>query len=155
MVVLGLVLLWVYALSGAARRDAPDLLDDPSFATAAEPVCAEARDALAELPPAQQAPSPEARATTLADANAVLATMVDDLAALAPEGDDRDARITALWLADWRTHLADRDRYVAALESGSTEPAQFTARGGRSITTTIDHFAEVNSMPSCATPLDV
>ena len=70
-------------------------------------------------------------------------------------GERHDARITALWLADWRTHLADRDRYVAALESGSTEPAQFTARGGRSITTTIDHFAEVNSMPSCATPLDV
>ena len=52
-------------------------------------------------------------------------------------------------------HLGDRENYVADLEAGSTEPAQFTGRGGRSITATIDNFAEVNSMPSCATPLDL
>lgn len=155
LVVIALVAMWAYAFSGLAKKDPPDLLDDDTFSVAAESICAATRDDLAELPPAQDAGSPEARAVTVAQANMLLEAMVDDLAAIAPDGNDRDERITALWLDDWRIHLGDRERYVADLEAGSTEPAQFTGRGGRSITATIDNFAEVNSMPSCASPLDL
>ena len=155
VVVIALVAMGVYAFSGMAKKDPPDLLDDDAFSVAAEPVCAATRDQLAELPPAQDAASPEDRAVTVAQANVLLGAMVDDLEAIAPDGGDRDERITGLWLEDWRTHLADREQYVSDLEAGSTEPASFTARGGRSITATIDNFAKVNDMASCTTPLDL
>ncbi len=155
LVVIALVAMWVYAFSGMAKKDPPDLLDDDAFSVAAEPVCAATRDQLSELPPAQDAASPQERAVTVAQANALLEAMVDDLDAIAPDGGDRDERIAGLWLDDWRTHLADREQYVTDLAAGSTEPAAFTARGGRSITATIDNFAEVNSMPSCASTLDL
>ena len=155
VVVIVLVAMWAYAFSGLARKDPPDLLDDERFPTEAESICAATRDDLAELPAAQDARSPEERAVTVAQANVLLDSMVDDLAAIAPTEGGRDERITALWIDDWRIHLGDRERYVADLEAGSTEPAQFTGRGGRSITATIDNFAEVNAMESCATPLDL
>lgn len=155
VVVLGLTLMWIYAFSGVAAKDPPDQLDDPAFAEAAEPVCAAARDELESLPAARDADSPEERAVTVRQANATLTAMVDQLEELVPGGDDRDQRITRLWLADWRTHLEDRSAYADSLASGSTDPAEFTARGGRSITATIDNFAEVNDMASCTTPLDL
>ena len=155
VVVLAIVLMWIYAFSGVAAKDPPDQLDDPAFASAAEPVCAATMDELEALPSARDAASPEERAQTVRDANALLATMVDDLDAIAPDGGDRDDRITGLWLADWRTHLEDRAAYADALAAGSTDAPQFTARGGRSITATIDNFAKVNDMASCASPLDL
>lgn len=155
VVVLGLTLMWIYAFSGVAAKDPPDQLDDPAFAEAAEPVCAAARDELEALPAARDAESPEERAVTVRQANTVLTSMVDELDGLVAPGDDRDERITRLWLADWRTHLEDRAAYAESLAAGSTDPAEFTARGGRSITATIDHFAEVNDMASCTTPLDL
>lgn len=155
VVVVALVAMWVYAFSGMAAKDPPDLLDEPTFSVAAEPICAAAVDRLDALPPALEARTPEERATTVARANAILTTMLDDLRAVAPDGQDRDSRITALWLDDWETHLADRAAYVEDLQAGSEAPPVFTARGGRSITATIDNFAKVNDMASCVTPLDI
>lgn len=155
VVVLGLVALWVYAFSGLARKDPPDLLDDPSFSQEAEPVCAVAVGAVEALPAAQDAPSPEVRAETVARANQILDEMVADLRLAAPTGADRDSRITGLWLDDWGTYLSDRRSYADALRRGSEDPPEFTPRGNRAITTTIDNFAEVNDMASCATPLDL
>lgn len=155
LVVLGLTLMWIYAFSGVAAKDPPDQLDDPAFAEAAEPVCDAARDDLEALPAARDADSPEERAVTVRQANAALTAMVDELDTLVPPTGDRDERITRLWLEDWRTHLDDRAAYADSLAAGSTDPAEFTARGGRSITATIDNFAEVNDMASCTTPLDL
>lgn len=155
VVVVALVAMWVYAFSGLAAKDPPDLLDDPTFSAAAEPLCAEAVDRLDALPRALEATTPEERATTVAQANAVLTAMVGDLRAIAPDDQDRDSRITGRWLDDWETHLADRAAYVEDLQAGSEAPPVFTARGGRSITATIDNFAKVNAMASCTTPLDI
>lgn len=155
VVVLAIVLMWIYAFSGVAAKDPPDQLDDPAFAQAAEPVCAATVEQLDELPSARDAGSPEQRAVTVREANALLTTMVDDLEALVPDSGDRDERITGLWLDDWRTHLDDRAAYADALADGGTDAPQFTARGGRSITATIDNFAKVNDMASCTTPLDL
>lgn len=155
VVVVALVAMWVYAFSGLAAKDPPDLLDDPAFSVAAEPICADAVDRLDTLTPALEADTPEERAATVARANAILTAMVDDLRAIAPDDQDRDSRITGRWLDDWETHLADRAGYVEDLQAGSEAPPVFTARGGRSITATIDNFAEVNDMASCVTPLDI
>jgi hypothetical protein len=155
VVVLALVAMWIYAFSGLAAKDPPDLLDDDAFSTAAEPICADAVDQLDDLPRAQEAGSPQERAGTVADANVILAAMLVDLRDIAPDDDDRDSRITGLWLDDWETHLADRAAYVEDLEEGAEGAPVFTARGGRSITATIDNFAKVNDMESCVTPLDI
>lgn len=155
LVVLGITVMWIYAFSGAAAKDPPDLLDDATFSRAAEPVCAATMERLDALPAARDATSPEQRAVTVRQANEMLSAMVDDLEGLVPDSGDRDERITGLWLDDWRTHLADRAAYADALAGGSSEPPQFTARGGRSISATIDNFAKVNDMASCATPLDL
>jgi hypothetical protein len=155
VVVVALVAMWIYAFSGMAAKDPPDLLDNDAFSTAAEPICADAVDQLDALPRAQEAGSPEERAGTVADANVILAAMVADLREIAPDQGDRDSRITGLWLDDWETHLADRAGYVEDLEDGAEGAPVFTARGGRSITATIDNFAKVNHMSSCVTPLDI
>ena len=155
VVLLALALLWVYALSGAARKDPPDQLDDPAFSEAAEPRCAEAREVIDGLPAAQDAESPEDRATTVAAATDELSAMIDDLEAEAPTGESRDARITRDWIDDWRIYLSDRRAYVEQLEAGSEDPFEVTPRGNRQITVTMDNFATVNRMASCAAPLDI
>ena len=155
VVLLAITLMWIYALSGLAREDPPDQLDDRAFPEAAEPRCAAALDAIEALPPAADAGSPEERAGTVAAATDELAAMVDDLTELAPSGTGRDADITQEWLDDWETYLEDRRDHVTALEQGSTEPFEVTPRANRQITVTMDHFAEVNDMPSCATPQDI
>jgi hypothetical protein len=155
IVVAGLLAMWVYAFSPWVVKDPPDTLDNDAFARQAQPVCAAAREQLDALPAARTATSPAQRATTVAQATTILGHMVDQLRPLAPQGASRDARITGLWLHDWETYLGDRRAYVVALQHGSTRPPTFTARGGESITVTIDNFAGVNRMLSCATPLDI
>lgn len=155
VVVVALVAMWFYAFSGMAKKDPPDLLEDAAFATAAAPICGAAVAELDELPSAFEAGTPEERAGTVADANRILTAMVADLRQVAPDDGDRDSEITQLWLDDWETHLSDRAAYVDELEAGSEEPAVFTARGGRSITATIDNFAAVNEIEDCAVPLDI
>ena len=155
LVLLGLALMWIYALSGAAKQDPPDQLDDRAFPEAAERRCAAALEVIEDLPAAQEAENPEERAPSAAAATDELEAMVDDLAAEAPTGAGRDARITGLWLQDWRTYLEDRRDYVTELEQGSEEPFEVTPRGNRQITVTIDNFATVNDMESCATPQDI
>ena len=147
--------MWIYAFSGLARKDPPDLLDDPAFSRTAETTCATAVDALDQLPNAIDEPTPQSRAQTVAEANRILDQMVVSLRRQAPTRADRDSDITGRWLDDWDTYLSDRRAYVQALRGGSEEAPVFTARGGRSISATIDNFAEVNDMASCATPLDL
>jgi hypothetical protein len=154
-VLLALALMWIYALSGAAKEDPPDQLDDPSFPEAAEARCADAVAVIDDLPPAQDVATPEERAPIVATATDGLDAMVDDLEAEAESLEGRDAEITAEWIADWRTYLEDRRDHEAELEGGSTEPFEVTPRGNRQITVTMDNFATVNDMESCATPLDL
>lgn len=147
-----LVALWVYLLV-LADPDVPDELDDPAYGAAAEEVCAGARAAIDDLDPAVEAETPQQRGAIVADANTILAPMVDDLAALAPT-DGRDARLIAAWLADWATYLDDRERYADELLAGEPAELLITARGTDQITETIDRFAAINDMVSCEVPLD-
>lgn len=153
--VLGSTLVWLYALSGAARRDPPNTLDDPAFAAAAEPICARARGAVDALPLAQETPDHRERASVVLEGNGALEDMIADLRPLVPT-DGRDAQMLGDWLADWERYLADRASYAERL---ATDPdARFYVAdkgGGIQVTKAIDNLAEVNDMPSCATPEDV
>ncbi|MDY7106414.1 MAG: hypothetical protein S0880_34960 [Actinomycetota bacterium] len=155
VVVVGSFLLWAYAFSGLARRDAPDTLDDASFAADAEPICAAAVADIDQLPPAMNfGDDPEGRADVLDRATDRLAAMVADLETVAT-GTDRDRRIVDAWLSDWRTYLSDRRRFAEVIRVDEDEPFQLTAREGRAITAPMNRMATVNDMPSCTTPGDV
>jgi hypothetical protein len=160
VVVCALVAMWGYVLYlafGPGRQPPIDRLDDPAFAAAAEERCGQALDDIERLPVASVSHTATERAEVLGRANAVYATMLDDLdglSSLAPAGDQR--RRADEWLADWRTYLGDRRDYAAALRTNpgarllvSEKPGE-----GRQITGWIDEFAKANRMPSCVTPTD-
>jgi hypothetical protein len=50
--------------------------------------------------------------------------------------------------------LDDRQAFADRLRVDEEAELLVTARVGRQITLTLDRFAEINDMPSCATPLD-
>ena len=114
--VAALVLMWLYVFTGAAAEDPPDQLDDVAFAEAAEPRCAQAVAALEALPAAGEAESAADRAAVLDETDAVLTSMVDDLAAIEVDN-DRDRELVDLWIADWRTYLQDRRDFARPVAS--------------------------------------
>jgi hypothetical protein len=160
LVVVALVAMWgyvAYLAFGPGRQPPIDRLEDPAFAAAAEERCASALEDVGALPVASASRTAAQRADVVERANRIYGAMLadlDDLQDLAPPGDQR--RRTGEWLADWRTHLGDREAFAAALRADpdarllvSEKPGQ-----GRQITGWIDEFAKANRMPSCVSPTD-
>ena len=152
--VLASFILWIYALSGVARKDPPDTLADKVYAAEAERRCAPYRQTVDGLPPAPAATSPEDRATVLGQANATLAAMVVDLRTLGPDN-DADRVIVDAWLRDWDRYLQDRRSYQQVLATGTDAKFVLTSDDGFIYTKSMDNLATVNDMPSCSTPGDV
>lgn len=153
--ILASFLVWVYAYSGFAGRDAPDLLDDPTFATAGESVCATALDDLAELPNALDATDGADRAAQIRTSTARLERMLTDLDEIVG-GTERDVAITTAWLADWRVLMDDRYRYADKIEVDDNAQFLITDTGvGERLDRRITRFATTNSMLSCIAPSDV
>jgi hypothetical protein len=151
-----MVAMWVYVLYlafGPGRQAPPDRLDDPAFAVEAQERCADTLDQVAELPRAVEAATPAERSAIVVEANSEFAAMVDDLESLTPPGEDGE--LVTLWLADWRTYLADRQAYADALLDDPEARLLVTARDREQITEYLDAFAADNDMPACATPIDV
>jgi len=153
VVCLGLALLWIYVLTQRPERVA-GTLTDPAFAQAAQPICLATVQRLAELPQAFEVPDGAARADVVEASDVELAAMLDRLEAVAPtEGED--AAMVREWLDDWRTHLGDRADYARRVRVDGSARFYVTAKDRDQITDPIDHFAEVNRMPACATPGDL
>ena len=155
VVVVGTVAMWVY-LFFLADPNVPDQLEDDAFVEQAEAVCAATIDRIDALPAAQDAETPEDRGATVSEANELLAQMVQDLRAIAP-ANEHDAPLVEAWLADWDTFLGDRAAYAEDLLAGDEDAELLvTARGnaGGQITVTLDHFANINNIEDCATPMD-
>jgi hypothetical protein len=151
-----LVTMWGYVLYlafGPGRQAPPDRLADPTFATEAQAICEAAHDDVDQLPRANDAEDAAQRATVITQANARFATMVDDLEAIAPSGEDGD--IVSQWLADWRIYLRDRADYVEALRKDPEAQLVVTAKDREQITEYIDAFSADNKIIACATPIDV
>ena len=155
LVVTALVAMWAYAFSGAARRESPLRVADRRWAADAEAACRPMVDAIAELPPARTATSPEGRAVVLREANAEVAAAVDRLAAVDAPADAGDRTMVERWLADWHTYLGDRERYAGQLAAGEDVPFRLTAVKGQAVTEQMDEFAAYNELEACRTPDDV
>lgn len=161
VVVVALVSMWGYVLFlafGPGRQPSIDRLDDTAFASAGEPVCADALARVAKLPYANQSATAAERAGVIDEANATFEQMLDDLdglATLAPAGDQR--RRATEWLADWRTYLGDRQEYAGKLHSDPDARLLVSEKDGQAqqVTEWIDEFAKANHMASCVTPGDV
>ncbi|MDH3294829.1 MAG: hypothetical protein OER95_10980 [Acidimicrobiia bacterium] len=147
--------VWIYAFSGAADRDPPDLLDDATWSSDAEAVCAAALTEVEEMPGALDADDAAERSQQVLDTTDRFDIMVDELAEL-EAGTVRDSQITADWLADWYVLLDDRRRYARAIVDDPTAPFTITDTGvGERLDKRITRFATTNSMLSCVTPTDV
>ena len=146
---------WIWAFSPLAPSGHPDVLHNVVFTHNAEDICARAVAAADRLPQAAEATGPEDRSTQITTATIVFADMLGELHGAADEVVGSDAELLDAWLADWDTYLDDRRAYAETLAGGSDPPFTVTARDGEAVTGYIDIFAEVNSMPSCATPGDV
>lgn len=147
--------VWVYAFSGLADRDPPDLLQDPSWSQAAEGICASAVSDVAAMPNALDAPDAQRRSEQVLATTDRFETMIDQLADLTP-GTSFDDDLTAAWLDDWRLLLNDRRRYAKAVVDDPSAFFTISAVGsGIRLDKRITRFATINSMPSCSTPTDV
>ncbi|MPY93653.1 MAG: hypothetical protein GEV08_11500 [Acidimicrobiia bacterium] len=153
-VVVGSFGLWVVALARIGVREPLDTLEGPAFALAAEPVCAAALADVEALPAASTARSAAERSVTIDEATGRLRGLVADLRSLAPRTGE-DGSVVAAWLADWDTYLGDRQDYARRLRADEAAEFQLTTRQEQGITKAMDNMAQVNEMPSCATPGDV
>jgi hypothetical protein len=155
VVVAGSIGMWVY-LFAFADPNVPDELDDGSFGEQAQPLCEAAREEIDDLGLVQDVRSPEERGANVAAANDILEQMVQDLRAIAPTN-EHDTPLVEAWFSDWDAYLQDREEYAADLLAGNEDAELLVtarAEGGGQITVTLDHFAEINEMPDCASPLD-
>ena len=130
-----------------------DRLDDREFAEAAEARCEAARTELAELPQAPDAADLADRADQIVDSTAVLAAMVDDLATIAPTGEERI--VVTDWLDDWSVYLDDRLHHADRLRGGEDARFAVTAIDEIQVTGRIDQFARANDLPACLVPNDI
>lgn len=149
-------LLWVGAVIYGAVGD-PQLagyLEDRTFPTAAEPICAAARADVDAFPPAYEAKSPAERADVIRATTARLQTMLDDLRAVVP--DTADAKWINMWIDDWGGHLDDRLDLARRLdENGAKEEFFESTKSNTQISKSLNGFADTNKMESCGTPGDV
>jgi hypothetical protein len=154
VMVVGIVVMWIYAFFGEVP--VPARLDDTAFPTAAEPVCARARAEIDRLPKAFETSDHRDRADVVDRGTAALDAMVRDLRALVPAAQPTHDRLQ-LWLDDWDTYLRDRRDYTARLRDDPAARFYLTqSEHDRSqINRSLDNFARVNAMASCATPEDV
>lgn len=159
-VVAGLVIaasfgVWVYAYSGLADREAPDLLADQQLVTDAEDICAATLADVAALPNALEAADGRERAQQIRVATDRFEEMVNDLDRL-PTFDERDRRIFKSWLSDWRVILGDRRDYADRIEVDPNAQFFITDTGvDERLDRRLTRLANTNLMVSCAAPTDV
>jgi len=162
VVVVGLVIMWIYALAFAPKQYRLAVHDD-AWVDHADAICARYTDRIDELPAASDfaevEPRAEAlrqRALVLDDANALVAEQIEELRSLPGPDNQRGRDLVSKWLVDWDLYLADRQQQSADWQAGIDDPFAVTADdSGAPITETMDNFAENNRMPACVVPGDV
>lgn len=158
LVALAIAALWAYALWGPTEKSFPGTLADPTFAEQAQAICTVTAGQLDDLQPAYASRDAAARADVISQANDDLAAMLVQLEAIAPSAESgNDGRMIQEWLADWRTYLGDRERYVEALESDPEARFYVSEKDRRQVTEPIDFFAgrANEQMGNCVTPGDL
>lgn len=156
LAVLGVLsgLLWVGAILFGGSVKPKGFLEDRTFPTAAEPICARAMKDLKQFPPANRSKDPVSRAEVIEQTTDRLEKMLAELRQVVPDSADR--RWIDQWIDDWGVHLSDRRDFARRLRAnGRSEEFFESEKYGGQISRPIDRNADINRMPSCATPGDV
>lgn len=134
-----------------------DKLEDTTFPSQAEEICAAARGDYDKLPLAQESPTPAHRSTVIVESNQIFNTMVDDLREIVPASPEHINEGLNEWLDDWETYIGDRQQLADSLLENDSARFMETPKSNtnKGITRAINGFAEVNEMESCETPGDL
>ncbi|MEZ5244674.1 MAG: hypothetical protein R2707_06245 [Acidimicrobiales bacterium] len=162
LVVLLITAMWVWIYLWAPRSN-PDRLDTRAFADAAQEWCEPFAADLDALPITTTDTTIAQRAINVAEGTRLTVAMVEGLKAeAAAVTDENDVQLLTLWFDDWDAYVADREAYVELLRDAPADADRkdlaftLTERAAGGIyTRTIDGFAEVNDMASCAVPRDI
>jgi hypothetical protein len=151
-------MMWVYALFFASKESI-NQIGDEAWQQRAETICNETAVARKELADyrliTEVGPDALAERAEIVDtATAMLIDMVNRLAASTPT-DAKGAELVPLWLADYRTYIADRNAYSQMLRSGINDAFAETMIDGLPLSEKIATFAADNYMVSCKPPRDL
>lgn len=158
VVCVGIAAMWVYAF-GFASKESVNRIGDEKWQQYAESRCAVAKKERIELADMRKVNEvgPEAlreRAAIVDKATDTLQRAIDDISAQ-PIADAKGQAIVPLWLADYRTYIADRRSYADDLRAGVNEPFAETKVDGIPLSEKISTFAADNLMKSCGAPIDL
>ncbi|MDQ6697063.1 MAG: hypothetical protein M3Z46_06350 [Actinomycetota bacterium] len=155
LIVLGLVVFWIWILSGAPSRNNPDRIDDRAFVTTMRVQCTAATKAINRLTPASESHTAAERADVVDQATTILTTLIDRIEADAPRTGDDGVRFRG-WIRDWRTYLSDRRDYSRRLRVNPGARLLLDVNKAHdSVDRAITNFADINDSPSCEAPGDV
>ncbi len=143
------VSFWTWALFFASKT-AVNKIGDEAWAERAESICAPVKDQLRQFE-LNADPDLNVRANLVDESTDLLATMIDDVDAVAP-ADDKGKAIVPDWIADWRTLIQNRYDYADRLRAGENVAFTEAQRNGVPISEPIETFAGDNDMDSCAPP---
>jgi hypothetical protein len=151
-------IMWVYALFFASKESI-NQIGDQAWQQRAESICNETAVARKELADYRLITEmgPDAlseRADIVDKATAMLVDMLNQLAASTPK-DAKGAELVPLWIADYRTYIADRNAYSQMLRSGVNNAFAETMIEGLPLSEKIATFAADNYMVSCKPPRDL
>lgn len=150
-----MAIFWAIVFLGIPKKENPDRLDDRAFVERTIIRCDALLEDLGELPNGSFIEDHVERADVLDDATDLVEAMVDEIDADAPKTGE-DAVSLEGWIGDWRTYVANRRDYADRLRSDPEARLLLDqSLGGDSVDKPIEIFADVNDMPTCATPGDV
>lgn len=152
--VLGMIVFWIWILSGAPKRANPDRLDDRALVARLQDECRVLKR-IDDAAQAAETPTPGERAVVVDRATSTVDQLVDGFDREAPERGDDGVRMRG-WIRDWRTYVGDRRDYTQRLRRDRR--ARFLLdvnRAGDSVDRALKNFADINDMPECDPPGDI
>ena len=151
-------IMWVYALFFASKESI-NQIGDQAWQQRAESICNETAVARKELADyrliTEMGPDALSERADIVDrATAMLVDMLNQLAASTPT-DAKGAELVPLWIADYRTYIADLIEYSQMLRSGVNNAFAETMIEGLPLSEKLATFAADNYMVSCKPPRDL
>ncbi len=154
---LGLLAMWIYAFLFAPSKGVYRV-DDANWRAQAETICTSAdaeRLALADTSGGYIAnPTPaqmRQHAAVVDKATDILERMLDDVVAV-PVTTDRDRLLIDTFEKYYRTIIADRRTYTAALDAGRLVSYEETSVDGGPVTNVVTDFTSGNDIKACVPP---
>ena len=158
LVSLTIAVFWIWALFFPPKESVARL-DDTAWTERADLICRQANLARNELADTRRIDDVgdgalDQRAELIDRATEIVETMIDDVMAEIPRGDD-DRALADTWAGYYRTLIADRRDYTEVLRSGENPPFPETTLDGAPISEYINDFTVANRMKACSSPADL